>query len=154
MRTPSTALVGALLAAPALLAASPAPAAPTHKAATASAPSAGGVTGDVRCLMTMMALGQDKARQQAGQIGVYFFAGRISARGAANLGAAMKAEAASLDRKALEQEARRCGPMITAGTQNVQAGLNSLRLAGAPPPAAPPAAAPPLATPPAAPPPH
>lgn len=98
---------------------------------------AGGVTGDVRCLLTMVVLGQNKERQQAAQLGVYFFSGRISARAPTlDLSQAMHAEAVTLSSgPALEAEARRCGPMITGSLQSVQKGLNSLRPAG-PPPAA------------------
>jgi len=122
------------LAAPAMAQAQPTAAAPK---------AAGGVTGDVRCLLTMVALGQQKERQQAAQLGVYYFAGRIAARAPGlDLRTAMHTEAAHLDGKALEAESRRCGPMITSSIQTVQTGLNSLRPAGPPPPAAGPAPAP------------
>ena len=124
----------------------------------AKAPAAAARVGqpDVRCLMTMVALGQDKARQQAAQAGVYFFAGRLSAtRPGLDLAAAMRAEAPTLGAAELQAESRRCGPMITASAQGVQAALNALRPPGAPPPAAPAAQAPAaLAPAPAAPPPR
>jgi hypothetical protein len=126
----------ALLALAAPMAASAQPKAPPAKAA-------GGVTGDVRCLLTMVALGQNKERQQAAQLGVYYFAGRISARAPTlDLNTAIRTEAALLDPKALEVEARRCGPMITGSIQMVQNGLNALRPPGPPAPAAGPAPAP------------
>ena len=130
------------IAAVALLAlAAPAVAEAQPKAAAPKA--AGGVTADVRCLLTMVALGQQKERQQAAQLGVYYFTGRISARAPGlDLSAAMHAEAGRLDGKALEAESRRCGPMITSSIQTVQNGLNSLRPAGPPPPAPGPAPAP------------
>jgi hypothetical protein len=78
----------------------------------------------------MVALGQQKERQQAAQVGVYFFAGRISARGGAiDLPSAVRAEAAKLDAKTLEAESRRCGPLITGEMQTVQVSLNALRAA-------------------------
>lgn len=116
------------LTAPAVAVAQPQKAAPPK--------AAGGVTADVRCLLTMVALGQQKERQQAAQLGVYYFTGRIAARAPGlDLRAAMHAEAAQLDAKALEAESRHCGPMITNSIQIVQTGLNSLRAPG-PPPAA------------------
>ena len=114
---------------------------------------AGGVAADVRCLLTMVALGQQKERQQAAQMGVYYFTGRIAARAPGlDLSTAMHAEAAHLDGKALEAESRRCGPMIANSVQIVQKGLNSLRPPGPPPaaalsPAPAPAPAPPSALP-------
>jgi hypothetical protein len=125
-----------IIAAVALLAVvAPAAVAQPQKAAAPKA--AGGVTADVRCLLTMVALGQQKERQQAAQLGVYYFTGRIAARAPGlDLRAAMHTEAAQLDGKALEAESRRCGPMISNSIQIVQTGLNSLRPPG-PPPAAP-----------------
>jgi hypothetical protein len=96
--------------------------------------------------MTMVALGQDKSRQQAAQLGVYFFAGRLSAHAAGlDLAAEMKAEAPTLGAAELQAESRRCGPMITNSVQGVQTALASLRPPGPPPPA--PSAAPPAALP-------
>lgn len=113
---------------------------PAAADAQPKAPAKGGAAaGDVRCLLTMVALGQQKDRQQAAQLGVYFFAGRLSARSAnLDLGEAMRAEAGHLDAKTLEAESRRCGPMITGSVQNVQNGLNALKPPGAATPAAPP----------------
>jgi hypothetical protein len=93
--------------------------------------------------MTMVALGQDKARQQAAQLGDYFFTGRLSASNPGlNLAAAMRAEAPTLGPAELQAESLRCGPMITGSVQGVQAALTALRPPGAPPPAAPTVAAP------------
>lgn len=152
----TTAVIGLLALAIPTIAAAAQPRAP---AATA----AGGLAGDVRCVLTMVALAQQKDRQEAARMGVYFFAGRINARApGVDLAAAMRAEAARLDGKALEAEARRCGPMINSGVLTVQNGLNVLRPPGAAQPGAaqpggplpgPPSPAP-IAPPPAAAPPH
>ena len=120
MRALSTPLLAALLAA----AASPALAAPAHPA---GAPKAGatGVLGDVQCLMSMIAIGQDKTRSEAGRMGAYFFLGRINARAPGfDLAAAMKAEAPKMDGPAIQASLKRCGPMIAAGSQNLQAAVN------------------------------
>ena len=84
--------------------------------------------------MTMFALSQDKARPQAaqsGQIGIFFFAGRISARAPGlDLASAMKAEAPTLGRSAaLQAEPQRCGPMMQAAQtgSSLQAGFASPR---------------------------
>jgi hypothetical protein len=149
MRAFSTPLLAALLLA---AAAAPVAAAPA-KHLPAAAAAAGGVTSDVRCLMTMIAFGQDKTRQQAGQIGVYFFSGRISARAPGfDLAAAMKAEAPKLGQAELQAELKRCGPIVATSSQNLQAAINGLRPPGPPPGAAPaPAAAAPVAPAPAIP---
>jgi hypothetical protein len=124
-----------LLTALALAGVSPAIAAPTHKPAP-SAAQGEGVMSDVRCLMTMVAFGRDKTRQQAGQLGVYYFAGRISARAPGlDLASAIKAEAPKLGLPELQAELKRCGPMVSSSSQAVQAALNRLRPPGAPPPA-------------------
>jgi len=156
MRAFSALLLAALLGPAAV---SPVLAAPasTHKAKAPAAASAGaaatGVTADVRCLMTMIAIGQDKTKTQAAQSGVYFFFGRINERAPGfDLGAAMRAQAPTLDGPALQAEARRCGPMVQTASQGLQTALASLRppgAAAAPAPVAPaaPAPAPPAPTP-------
>jgi hypothetical protein len=137
-----------LIAAFALAAAAPASAATALKAAV-PAPAASkadtGVTGDVRCLLVMTALASNKERQQAGQVGVYFFAGRISARAPGyDLTSAVKAQAPTLGPQQLQAELQRCGPMVATAAQNTQAAITSLRPPGAPAPtpAAPAPAAP------------
>jgi hypothetical protein len=140
MRTLSKALTAILL----LGAASPAAAA----AQKAPAPGAAaglttGVTGDVRCLLTMGALASNKANQQAATLGVYFFEGRISARAPSlDLTAALKTEVARMGPADLQSEAQRCGSLVRQAAQSLQAAQASF--AGPPPTpgAAPPAAAP------------
>ncbi len=133
MRALSLPLVAALT----LAAAAPAVAAP----APAAAPKATPTNEDVRCLMTMFALSQDKARPQAaqsGQIGIFFFAGRLSVHApGVDLGPIMKAEAPSLTGPALQAELQRCAPMIQTAQTSLQAGLTALRPPGPPPGAAP-----------------
>lgn len=133
-------LLAALMLAPLSLGVvTPAGAAPAHKAA-APAGATSPVTADVRCLMTMIAFGQDKSRAQAGQVGAYFFSGRISARAPGfDLASAMKAQAPTLGPTQLQAELKRCGPLVAASSQSLQAAINSLRPPGAPPPAAAPA---------------
>lgn len=114
----------------------PAAAAPAAKTPSATS----GVTGDVRCLLTMAALGQDKQRQQAALIGAYFFVGRINARAPGfNLPAAVKAEEPKMSGPVLAAESQRCGPMVEAAVHELQASFPPPP--GAPPPAAPGAAA-------------
>jgi hypothetical protein len=142
MRALSTPLIAALLAAvaaPALAAPAPAPAHPAH----ATAPAATGVTADVQCLMSMIAIGQDKTRAEAGRMGAYFFLGRINARAPGfDLAGAMKAEAPKMDGPAIQASLKRCGPMIASGSQSLQNAVNGLRPPGAPAPAQPSAIAP------------
>jgi hypothetical protein len=142
----------------ALLAASVSQAAAAPAAHPATGPKAGpkgdATASDVRCLITMAAIGQqDKARQQASVIGAYFFAGRLSARAPGlNLATAIKAQEATMSPQELPAEAQRCGPLVQAAVQGLQKGFAPA--AGAPAPAPSPAPAPalaPAAVPPAAP---
>ncbi|WP_309603941.1 hypothetical protein [Phenylobacterium sp.] len=132
----------------ALVATAPAP-------AMAAAPPAGAASpliADVRCLLTMAAFGGAKERQQAAQVGVYFFLGRISARAPGlDLGAALRAEAPKLGPQELQVELRRCGTMVEAQSTGLQAAMSTLGGKRAAGPAAParPAAPATAATPPA-----
>jgi len=137
MRAFSTPLLAALLVAAAV---APAAAAPAPKAKAAAAPpsaaAANPVTSDVRCLLTMAALGQDKERQQAAIIGAYFFAGRLSVRAPGlDIPGAVKAQEQAMTPKELPIEAQRCGPLV-------QAAVRSLQQTFAPPAAAQPGAQP------------
>lgn len=142
MRAFSTPLLAALL----LAAVSPAAAAPAHAHAAHASANAGGVTSDVRCLLTMAALGQDKQRQQAALIGAYFFAGRLSASAPGlDLPGAVKAEEAKMTPKDLPAEAQRCGPMVQGAMHSLQVsfgGPGGAQPAQAPGPAPAPAPAP------------
>lgn len=155
MRAFSTPLLAALLAA-AAAAVAPAVGAPApvkHAQAPAAAPSAAGpptspVDGDLRCLLTMAVLGQDKTKQQAAVIGAYFFMGRLSARAPGlDIPAAVKAMEAKLAPKDLPAEAQRCGPLVQGAMGSLQKSFSApAPAAGAPAPAAP-ASAPAPATP-------
>jgi hypothetical protein len=147
-----------LLLAALVAAGSPAAAATTavHPAAHTAGKSEG-VSSDVRCLLSMALLSQDKQRQQPAMIGSYFFAGRISARAPGiDLPAAVKAEEAKFTAKDLQPELTRCGAMIQAAAGSLRASFAG-PATGAPPPGAPgpaPTSAPaPVAPAPAAPPP-
>jgi hypothetical protein len=146
---PAPLLLAALVAA-----GSPAAAATALHPAAHRAAKSEGVSSDVRCLLTMALLSQDKTRQQPALIGSYFFAGRISARAPGlDLPAAVKAEEAKFTKNDLQPELTRCGGMVQAAAGSLR---NSFAGPGGPPPATPgaaPAPAPaPLAPPVAAPP--
>lgn len=109
------------LAAAALLAAA-SPAAAQKAPSRAPAAGASGVTGDIRCLLTMGALASNKANQQAATLGVYFFEGRISARAPGlDLPAALKAEVARMGSADLQTEAKRCAALVSQAAQALQA---------------------------------
>jgi hypothetical protein len=135
----------AFLGASAVIAdAQPAAKAPKPAAATTAA-STGGATGDVRCLLTMVALRGQKDQQaaQQGVLGVFFFAGRVSTHGPTlDLASAFKTQAPTLTQTQLQAELQRCAPIIQTSLQGVQAALSALRPPGAPPPGAPSSAAP------------
>ena len=137
---PMIAVLALGAAAPAFAATTLAAKAPAAKPAGAAVDT--GVIGDVRCLLTMTALANNKERQQAAQAGVFFFAGRISTHPGFDLTAAVKAQAPTMGPPQLQAELQRCGPMVATAAQNTQAAINSLRPPGAPAPAAPAPAAP------------
>jgi hypothetical protein len=95
-------------------------------------------TSDVRCIMTMVVLRQNKENEAAAQAGIYFFSGRINARDPnADLAGIMKTEAPTLSGKpAIEAEVKRCGPMINTAMQPVQAALTAVTRPPTPPPGA------------------
>ena len=121
------------------------------RAAVPLAGAASPLVADVRCLLTMAAFGGAKERQQAAQVGVYFFVGRISARAPGlDLGAALRAEAPKLGPQELQVELRRCGTIVESQSTALQTAMSSLGGKRAPGPATGAASAPPSApTPPA-----
>ncbi|HEX4711671.1 hypothetical protein [Phenylobacterium sp.] len=141
MRTLSKALTAILL----LGAASPVTAA-AQKAPPAAGAAAGlttGVTGDVRCLLTMGALASNQANQQAATLGVYFFEGRITARAPTlDLTTALKTEVERMGPADLQSEAQRCGSIMRQAAQSLQAAQASFAGPVSTPGAAPPAARP------------
>jgi hypothetical protein len=147
MRAFSTPLLAALLAAAAVAPAMAAPAPVKHAAPAAAAPSATSapatpVEGDLRCLLTMAVLGQDKTKQQAAVIGAYFFMGRLSARAPGlDVAAAVKALEAKLAPKDLPAEAQRCGPLVQGAMGSLQKSFGPPPGAAAPAPAPAPAPA-------------
>ncbi len=121
-----------------------------------AAPPANAVESDARCLLSMALLSQDKTRQQAANIGVYYFTGRLQARGA-NVTDAVHAAEGKLAPAQIPAELQRCGPMVQGAMSALQATFSPPG-GGAPPAgapgavAAPPAAALPAPAPSAAPP--
>jgi hypothetical protein len=119
MRTLSKALAAVVLLGAASSAAAQSAA---QKPARAPAAPTTGVTGDVRCLLTMGALASNKANQQAATLGVYFFEGRISARAPTlDLTTALKAEVARMGPADLQTEAKRCAALVQQAAQALQA---------------------------------
>ena len=147
---PTTLLTLALIGASAVSAG----AQPAAKAPRPAGAGGGGAMADVRCLLTMVALRGQKDQQVAnqGQLGVFYYAGRLAVRSANfDLASAIKTQAASLSPPQLQAELQRCGPPIQSSMQGIQSALMALRPAGAPPAGAPSAAPPPAATAPGAP---
>jgi hypothetical protein len=134
-----------MLAAAALLpAAAPlqAVAQPAKPATTAPAPpvlSKNPIDADVRCVMSMIAMAAaNKERQVQGQVGAYYYLGRLHMRAPnLDLSAAMKAQAPSLGAQTLQAELTRCAADVQSTAQSLQTALTALR------PPAPPAGAPP-----------
>ena len=84
----------------------------------------GGVTGDVRCLMAMAAMSgsQDANQSRLGQIGVVYFAGRVKAQDPSyDFAARLKPVAVSMTRENIVEEAKRCGPNLTATLRELDA---------------------------------
>ena len=112
MRAFSMPLLAALMLAAAVSPAAAATVTPKHTPA-AGAPAASGVESDLRCLLTMAVIGQDKAKQPVAQMGAAYFTGRINARAPGlDLPSAVKAEMTKMPPKDLPAEAQRCGPLV------------------------------------------
>jgi hypothetical protein len=98
-----------------------------------------GVTGDVRCMLTMAAVANNKANQPQAGLGMFFFAGRIKAQNPAfNFATDLKPVATKMTPTDFEAELKRCGPMVVSVMQGLQAAQASF----GPPPQAAGAAAP------------
>ena len=115
--------------------AAPKPAAP---AAPAAKLSANPTDADVRCVMAMIAMAAaNKDRQVQGQVGAYYYLGRLRLRAPnLDLAAAIKGQAPGMGGENLQAELTRCAADVQGTAQSLQTALNALR-----PPAPPPAAA-------------
>ena len=90
--------------------------------------------GDVRCMLTMAALSGNKANQPQATFGLFYFAGRIKGQSPNfNFATDLKPIAAKMGQADFQAETARCGPMVAAVVQGMQAAQASL---GGPPPAA------------------
>lgn len=115
-------------------------------AGSAQAQSAAGVTGDVRCMLTMAALSNNKSNQPQAGLGIFYFAGRIKAQSPNfNFATELKPVAAKMTPPDFEAELKRCGPMLSSVMQGLQAAQASF---GPPPQPAGAAATPKATTPP------
>jgi hypothetical protein len=116
------------------------PAAPAARRAAAAAP-ASSLDSDARCLLGMAALSNatDQNSARAGQIGVIYFAGRVSARDPGFDFARLRTMASGMNAQTMQTELQQtCGPMLNTVMQKLQAALESPPKAsapGAPPPA-------------------
>lgn len=113
-------------------------------AGSAQAQGSPGVTGDVRCMLTMAAISNNKANQPQAGLGMFYFAGRIKAQNPAfNFATDLKPVATKMTQPDFEAELKRCGPMVVSVMQGLQAAQASF----GPPPQPPGAAAAPPKTP-------
>ena len=102
-------------------------------AGSAHAQASSGVTGDVRCMLTMAALSNNKSNQPQAGLGIFYFAGRIKAQSPNfNFATELKPVATKMTQPDFEAELKRCGPMVTSVMQGLQAAQASF----GPPPAA------------------
>ncbi|MDZ4373930.1 MAG: hypothetical protein U1C74_21250 [Phenylobacterium sp.] len=94
-----------------------------------------GDTADVRCLMVLQVVGNDPKQAEQAARGVYFYLGRLTARGpATRIEGLVRAEAARLPAQQAQAELKRCGAELNARTQEYQA-VNKRLAASARPPA-------------------
>lgn len=94
---------------------------------------------DVRCLIVLQVVGRDPKQSEQAAKGMFFYLGRLTARGAvARLESSMMAEAAKMTPQAAQAELQRCGAELNARSQEYQA-VNQ-RIAAKVKPAAAPAA--------------
>lgn len=90
-------------------------------------------TGDVRCMLTMAALSGNKTNQPQATFGLFYFAGRIKAQSPNfNFATDLKPIATKMSPADFQAETTRCGPMVSAVVQGMQAAQASF----GPPPAA------------------
>ena len=111
-------------------------------AGSAQAQASAGAMGDVRCMLTMAAISGNKTNQPQAGLGMFYFAGRIKAQNPAfNFATDLKPVAAKMTQPDFEAELKRCGPMVVAVMQSLQAAQASFgpppQPAGAAPPKAP-----------------
>ncbi len=104
-------------------------------APTAFAQAPASDAGDVRCLMVLQAVGNDPKQRDAAARGVYYYLGRLSARGpVARLEASMLAEGRKMNAPAAVQaELSRCGAELNQRTGELQAINQRLQKQFAPP---------------------
>jgi len=78
---------------------------------------------DVRCLLVLQAVSRDPKQKEAAARGVYFFMGKIEARGGVTrIEPMLLAEGKSLSTgQQIQAELARCGAELTKSTQNLQA---------------------------------
>jgi len=110
--------------------------------AFAQAPAAD--SADVRCLLVLQAVGNDPKQRDAAARGIYYYVGKLSARGPiARVEQTMVTEGKKMNAAAIVQaELSRCGGELTQKTGELQAVNQRLQKAFGPPraPAAPPPA--------------
>jgi hypothetical protein len=102
-------------------------------------PAASSSAEDAKCLLDMVALSNSSTpeAQRAGQEGVVFFVGRISAHDPGFDFARLKAMSQSLNAQTAQTELQqKCGPMIQRYMQQLETALSPPAAPGSAPPAA------------------
>lgn len=96
--------------------------------------------GDVRCLLVLQAVGRDPKQQENAARGVYYYMGRLAARGGiVRIEPLMVAEAKALSTTPgqLQAELTRCGAELGKRTAEMQAANKRLQAQAPRPPAKP-----------------
>ena len=92
----------------------------------AKAPTSGPVA-DIRCMLTMAQLSNNKANQPQAGFGLFYFAGRIRAQTPNfNFGTDLKPVAVKMTQADFEAETKRCGAMVVSVFQGLQAAQASM----------------------------
>lgn len=96
-------------------------------------------TSDTRCLMVLQMIGRDPAQRDQAVRGVFFYVGKLSARGAVSrIEPIMAAEAKKMNSPQIVQtELGRCSGELNARSGELQAANQKLAKDLGPPPAAP-----------------
>jgi len=112
-------------------------------AVAAAQPAASPAALDARCLITMVLLSNSSDQNAAhmGQLGVVYFAGRVKAHEPNYNFAQLKAVGATLNEQSAQAELKRCGAIVQASLQQLQTALAPPAGAAKPPAAG---AAPPV----------
>lgn len=85
---------------------------------------------DIRCVMVLSLVGRDPKQNAAALQGIYYYLGRLDARGQmANLEGLMKAEGHEIKKEEVQSELNRCGQQLQQSATTLQDTFKRLQAA-------------------------